>query len=956
MTIEFGVLGEIQAHSDGVAVDLGPARQRSVFAALVVDINRTVPVDVLVDRVWGVRPPQRAKPTLYSYMSRLRQVLDTMADEASTDGTSTNGASIARRAAGYALLADPGVVDVNIFRDLVGQARARDDARAATLFERALGLWRGEPFAGVDTPWFSSLRESLLGERHACRLDRNDVQLRRGHHATLLTELAACHDTHPLDERLAAQFMLALYRSGRAAHALRCFEQVRRALAEELGSDPSDELRRLHQRVLANDPAIGVPAPTAVAAPAAVAVPTAGSPSSRDRALPRQLPAAPRWFTGRQSELAELDKALGRAGQPGAAVAVCAVSGSGGIGKTSLALHWAHQNADRFPDGQLHVDLRGFDSSGEPLASAAAVRVFLDALGVDPGSVPADQQALTGLYRSLVADRRMLIVLDNAVDSAQVAALLPGSTGCAVLITSRRRLTGLAVTHGAHLVPLDVLSVSESRELLGRHLGEDRLAADPGAVTAVLEHCTGLPLAISVVGARAAAGAGFPLAALAEELQNESARLDALDTGDLSANVRAVCLVSYRALTGEAAEVFRLLGAAPGPEIGLAAAGSLLGRSPSAARAALRELETVHLVEQPAPGRYRMHDLIRLYAAERAAEDRKAESRERALRRVMSFYLHTAYAGDRVLSPLRHHHLELEPPVDGVTPQPMADQTAVIAWFRAEYACLLAAQRLAEQNGWDVLVWQLARVLDGFLWRQGRLHDLVALWRTGLAAAERHGEGSVRAWAHRRLAHAWARSGNHDDAVHHGDLALAAAEEADDLAEQARIHDVIAWSWARQGDDRQALAHVRHTLRLQRLGHDPLAQANALNAVGWYEARLGDYEQALAHCEEGLKIQGRHGFRDGEACTLDSLGFIAQAAARHHEALAYYRRAHALFHDLGNLYEEANTLANLGDVHLALAQLDEARHHWHRAISLYDAQHRAEDARRLQDKLDRAAR
>ncbi|MFJ9034039.1 AfsR/SARP family transcriptional regulator [Streptomyces sp. NPDC102274] len=945
--IGFGVLGEIQAHSDGVAVDLGPARQRTVLAALLVDINRTVPVDRLVDRVWGIRPPQRGRSTLYSYLSRLRQALDTMADE-----TCADRASIARRPAGYAFLAEPAVVDVHVFGDLVGQARAADDGRAAALFERALGLWRGEPFAGVDTPWFNSLRESLLGERHACRLDRNDVQLRRGHHASLLTELAACHDAHPLDERLAAQFMLALYRSGRTADALRCFEQVRRALAEELGSDPGLELGRLHQRLLANDPALGVPGATA--APAAGAASTSGIPTSRDRALPRQLPAAPMWFTGRQLELAELDEALGQAGQPGGAVAVCAVSGIGGIGKTSLAMYWAHRNTDRFPDGQLYVDLRGFAPSGEPLAPAAAVRVFLDALGVDPGSVPVDQQALAGLYRSLVAERRMLIVLDNAEDAAQVAALLPGGAGCAVLVTSRRRLTGLAVTHRARLLPLDALTASESWKLLGRHLGEDRLAVDPEAVTAVLEHCAGLPLAISVVGARAATRTGSPLTVLAEELQDQSARLDALDAGDLSASVRAVCLVSYRALSDGAAEAFRLLGAAPGPEIGLAAAGSLLGRSPAATRAALRALETVHLVQQPAAHRYRMHDLIRLYAAERAAVDQKEESRDQALRRVLDFYLHTAYAGDRILTPLQHHGLELEPPLDGVTPQAPADQMAVMSWFRAEHACLLAAQGFADRQRWDVLVWQLARVVDGFLWRQGRLHDHLALWRTGLAAAERLGEGTVRAWAHRRLAHACARSGNHDAALQHANLALVAAEDAGDLSEQARIHDVVAWSWARQGDDRQALTHVRHTLRLQRMGHDPLARANALNAVGWYEARLGDYGQALAHCKEGLEIHERQGFRDGEACTLDSLGFIAHAAARHDEALVYYRSARALFHDLGNLYEEANTLANLGDVHLALAQPDEARHNWRQAVSLYHSQHRAEDARRLQDKLARS--
>ncbi|MGW7050028.1 AfsR/SARP family transcriptional regulator [Streptomyces avermitilis] len=944
MTIEFGMLGEIQAHVGGTAVDLGPAQQRCVLAALLMDVNRAVPVDGLVSRVWGVHPSPGAKSTLYSYLSRLRQALGAAAN------VSSSGPAIERRPGGYALLTDPDLVDLHRFRDLVGRARAAEDERAAALFERALGLWRGKPFATLDTPWCNSLRESLLEERHACLLDRNDVLLRCGRHAALLSELASCLDGHPLDERLAGQYMLALYRSGRTADALRCFERIRRALAEELGSDPGPELRRRHQQVLTNDPAIGAPPDAPASSPAAGAVPASGIASSQSRTVPRQLPSTG-LFVGRSAEVAELDKALGAAGRPGRSAAVCVISGSGGGGKTSLAVYWAHRAMDRFPDGQLYVDLRGFTPSGDPLAPATAVRGFLDALGVDPGSIPADQQALTGLYRTLVADRRMLVVLDNARDVDQVTALLPGGADCAVLVTSRHRLTGLAVTHGAHLLPLDVLTPYDSRDLLGRHLGEGRLAADPAAVTAVLEHCAGLPLAISVAGARAAGRSGLTLAALAEELHDQSARLDALDAGDLSTNIRAVCRVSYRGLTGRAAEAFRLLGAAgPAPEIGLAAAAGLLGQPPATARVTLRELETVHLVQQPTPGRYSMHDLILLYAAERAVEDQTQESLERALRRLVDFYLHTGYACDLILSPFEHHVLELEPALDGVRLEPPADQAAVMSWFRAEHAGLVAAQRVAGIHGWDRLVWQLARVVDGFLWRQGRLHEHLALWRTGLGAAERLGEGTARAWAHRRLAHAYARTGRHDRAVHHTDLALAAAEEAGDVPEQARIHDVIAWSWARQGDDREALAHVRHTLRLQRQGNDPLAQANALNAVGWYEARLGEYGQALAHCEEGLEIHHSHGFRDGEACTLDSLGFIAHAAGRHDEALAHYERAHVLFHDLGNLYEEANTLANLGDVHLALGRPEPARDHWRRAAYLFRVQHRVEEADRLEDK------
>ncbi|MDQ0313302.1 DNA-binding SARP family transcriptional activator [Kitasatospora herbaricolor] len=748
MTIGFAVLGEIRAVRDGACLDLGPARQRTVLAALLTDLNRTVPPDRLADRVWGARAPQRAAPTLYTYLSRLRRVLDTPvpvvapAPLGTSDPLGTSAAlgradlpaadrtdreplrrpsMIARRAGGYALLADAEAVDVQAFHDLVARARSADGDRAAALFDRALGLWRGEPFAGVDTPWFNSARETLNEQRHACRLDRNDLHLRRGRHAVLLTELAACHRRHPLDERLTAQLLLALYRSGRIAEALRSYEQVRTALAEELGSDPGPELRRLHGQILAADPAIDPPGPsgetatlTAPGTPPAPGTPSTAVEPPEAAAVPRQLPCAPRWFTGRRAELGVLERTLGHPAQSGGAPAICAVTGSGGIGKTSLALHWAHRNAGRFPDGQLYVDLRGFGPVGEPLAPAAAVRILLDALGVDPAARPADPQALTGLYRDLLADRRLLIVLDNAADAGQVTALLPGTAGPAVLVTSRRRLTGLAVTHGAHLLPLDVFTPSESLDLLRHHLGADRVAADPAAAHAVLDHCAGLPLAVAVAGARTAARAGHPLAALAEELRDESARLDALDAGGPGADVRAACRASYRALTEGAAEAFRYLGAAPGPEIGLPAAASLLARSPAATRAALRELESLHLLQEHAPGRYRMNALTRLYAR----EHRQDESGERALRRVLDFYLHTAHAGDRILRPHPRRCADLRPPLDGVTPQPLADRRAARSWFRVERSCLLAARRLAEQQRADTPARQLARALDGFLRNQ----------------------------------------------------------------------------------------------------------------------------------------------------------------------------------------------------------------------------------------------
>ncbi|MER6914781.1 BTAD domain-containing putative transcriptional regulator [Streptomyces sp. NPDC000594] len=766
-------------------MDLGPARQRTVLAALLMDVDRVVPVEGLAERVWGARPPRRVAAAVHTYLSRLRRVLERPPQDAAgvAGGPGESGGAgvpggpggagaclpaIVRRPGGYTVLAGPGTVDVHLFHDLVARARAAADGEGALgLYDRALALWRGEPFAGVDTPWFNAVRASLTEQRHACRLDRNDLALRLGCHSALLPELGACHDEHPWDERLAAQFMIALCRNGRTADALRCFERVRCALAEELGSDPGPELRRLHQRVLAGDPALG-PAgrPGAVGAGAgsgsggsfagagSLLVPgsfagAAGSFTAPDGlragAVPHQLPSATRCFTGRTAELALLDQALGpvqedcardrarddhlrdgaAGGAPGAG-AVCVISGGAGVGKTSLALHWAYRNAGRFPDGQLYVDLRGFARSGGPLEPASALRLLLCGLGVDPRVVPDGREGLAGLYRSLVADRRVLIVLDDAADAEQVAALLPGSAGAgaAVLVTSRRRLTGLAVTQGASTVPLSTLSGADSRELLGHRLGAARLVAEPEATATVLEHCAGLPLALGVVAARAAARPGFPLAALAEELRDGAGRLTALGTGDPSADVRTALRLSYRALSGPAAGAFRLLSAVPGPDIGLGAAGSLLGCSPGSARALLRELEAVHLVEQHWPGRYRVNGLVRLYSAEL----REAEPFERALRRVLDHYLHTAWAADRLLDPYRYPPVWLGPPLPGVTPQRPADRRAAGAWFRAERACLPAARRVAERRGWDAVVWQLALVLDGFLLRRGRAYGSGAAW------------------------------------------------------------------------------------------------------------------------------------------------------------------------------------------------------------------------------------
>lgn len=512
MTVKFGLLGTTEARIDGLLVeDLGHPRQRHVLAALLIGANRPVPAKQLIDRVWAGRPPQRALGTLYSCISRLRRAL----------APASRDVRIARQAGGYLLTVDPSAVDLHHFRRLVVRAgAAHRDERAADLLERALGLWRGEAFAAADTPWFNALRAVAHQERLAAELDLADIRLRRGDHARLLPELSARAQQHPLDERVAGQLMTALYRSGRAAEALDLYQAVRRRLADEPGIDPGPALRQLHQQVLTAAPVLATPA---------VRPATRSAPSPTP--VPRQLPAPPLLFTGRTRELGLLDSPFGPSTGQAHSVVILAIGGVGGIGKTWLALHWAHENLERFPDGQLYVDLRGSTPLGEPVQPRTAVRGFLDALGADPATVPADPDAQAALYRGLTAGKRLLIVLDNARDTAQVAPLLPGSPTCTVIVTSRRRLAGLAVAHGARPLILDTLTDTEARRLLTRYLGTDRVAAEPEGVTALLDHCAGLPLAIGVLAARATTSPGVRLTELAAELHEEQTRGTSGTTG-----------------------------------------------------------------------------------------------------------------------------------------------------------------------------------------------------------------------------------------------------------------------------------------------------------------------------------------------------------------------------------------------------------------------------------------
>ncbi|KOX34874.1 hypothetical protein ADK67_02560 [Saccharothrix sp. NRRL B-16348] len=679
--------------------------------------------------------------------------------------------------------------------------------------------------------------------------------------------------------------------------------------------------------------------------PADLAVLDRAAPPDRDD-VPRQLPAPRSPFVGRQEELDRLDAALRNAA---GTVVISAIAGAGGIGKTWLALHWANRRLDRFPDGQLFVDLRGFSPDGTPMDPAVAVRGFLDALGVDPGRIPVDPHAQAALFRGLVADRRMLLVLDNAADTAQVTPLLPGGDTCTVVVTSRERLSGLITSHSAHHVPLDVLADTEARALLTDRLGAARVAAEPRAVDDLVDLCGGFPLALSIVAAHAQTRPGTPLATLAAELRELG--LDALDDDDPIASLPAVLSWSRRALGPGQATTFALLGIAPGHDIGLHAAAALTGLSPGGARALLRGLEQASLITQDARGRYHMHDLIHLYAADTARTLPEA-TREAALRRVVDHYLHTAIAANRQLFP-DHEPVRLDEPAPGthLRPPPL-DQHAALAWFDSEHANLLAAQQLAGARDLHLTSWYLAWAMDTFHHRRVHFHDRLTAWRAGLAAAEHLPDPEARVIAHQRNGRAHADLRRYEEAEEHLRRALSLAERHDNRAQQARAHQEFTRLWALRGDNRKAFDHATHALRLHRVLDDRADEALSLNLVGWYAALLGDFDRAREHCRAALSLQREHNAAEGEAMSLDSLGYIDHHTGRHDDAVRHYQQALTRFRELNHGYAEADTLDGLGHPHVALGQHEQALAVWSKALELYQAQGRDHDAARVRRQLD----
>ena len=615
---------------------------------------------------------------------------------------------------------------------------------------------------------------------------------------------------------------------------------------------------------------------------------------------------------------------------------ITVITGTAGVGKSALALYWAHRVRDQFPDGQLYVNLRGFGPTGSAMEPDEAIHGFLDAFAVPSDRMPLELDARAALYRSILADLRVLVVLDNARDIDQVRSLLPGSPGCVVVVTSRNGLSSLVAADGAHPMELDLLPDAEARRLLSRRLGQDRVASEPAPLDEIIKACAGLPLALVVAASNAVANSRLPLSALAGELRKSHGRLDALGAGDQYTDVRAVFSWSYRALNPPAARQFRLLGLHAGPDIAISAAASLAGVPLAQARRDLADLVRAHLVTEWAPGRFTMHDLLREYASELSMIHDSAGDRRLAVRRILDHYLHTAYFADQLLHPRRDDPIALAPLPLLVTTETLADYRHAVAWLATERQALLAALRQAVSYGFDTHAWQLAWAVTSYFDRHGHWYDAASAHEDGLKAAQRLGDLQAQAIIHCCLARAYGRLDRHNAANEQLRQALELYEVLGDQAGKAHAHRLLTWVLDRQGRYGEALTHAELAVELFRIAGHPSGQAHALNAAGWFHILLGIPGEGLRLCQQALDMQREIADQLGQAETLDSIARAHASLARYDEATAYYRQALQLYRESGDRYDEAQILVHLGDTSLAADDPHSAVTAWQDAVTIFD--------------------
>ncbi|MEV2234418.1 BTAD domain-containing putative transcriptional regulator [Streptomyces phaeochromogenes] len=977
MHTRFTVLGPLRAWRGEVELELGPPKQRALLAFLLAQPNHPVGTHEIVDALWRQNPPDSAVNVVHRHIGALRRLFE---PDMPSRGTSR---WLVRASGGYRLEADPESLDLLRFRHLRERASGTGEpAEATELLVEALTLWRGPTASGIAPevrahPAFGAVDgEHLAAVKHAAERALETGQEPRARVLVTLRQAAALH---MLDEALQARLILMLAATGHQAEALEVYRTVRARLADDLGVQPGPELQAAQRRVLAQTYVWDDPAPAegtrsadytsadarpepagsgrdSEAAGRGQESETAGrgresetsgtgresetaEPFDLDHRMslvvpPAQLPAKLPSFTGRLDELARFRGLL--PGNSASTVVISAIGGMAGVGKTALAVHWAHQVADRFPDGQLYVDLRGFHPSGTVMSPAEAIRSFLDALGVPAQRVPAGLDAQAALYRSLLAHRRVLIVLDNARDTEHVRALLPGAPGCLVVVTSRHQLYGLVAAEGAYSLTLDVLGEDDALRFLSDRLGPDRIARDPDAARAIAAACGGLPLALAVVSARAAINPAFPLSGIAEELAESQGSLHAFSGEAPAADARSAFSWSYRLLSPEAARVFRLLALHPGADCSVAAAASLAGLRRAEIRPPLAELSRAHLVSETEPGRFTCHELLRAYGSELGRSLDAPPERRAARRRMFDHYLHSAHAADSVLAPSRER-LILGPPVAGTVVSEFADQARAAEWLETNRSVLLAAVEQSARRGCGEQSWQLAAGIELYLDRSGRRQEQFVAQTTAARAAQALGDVRGQAHAHRALGFANGRLERWVDAAGHLARALDLFAYVGDRAGQGRVHRYAAFLANARGRHEEALEHYAQAGLLYREAGRRSGQASVANEVGWTHILTGRYRKALEECGRALAVHQEIGDRNGEAAAWDSLGYAHHHLHEHDRALTCYEHALELYRAIRDRYLEADTLVHIGETRYAAGEFERAADARRQALDILDS-------------------
>ena len=918
--MQFRILGPLEVWDQGHRLELGGSQQRTLLAMLLVNANRVVSTDKLCGELWGTQLPPDVRNLLRGCVARLRRTLR-------GDGRAGESQRLVTRRPGYLLEVRRGELDFDSFLELEAAARealAQDGAvgreRAARLLAEALELWRGPALADLDSVSCRAQAIRLEEHRMTTTEQRTDVDLYLGRHAQVIGELQSNVLAHPLRERQWAQLMLALYAANRQAEALAAYRRLRDILVEQLGVEPDTRLQALERAILAGDDALAV-YQQAIAVRSSDVSGMPGPKSSAARTpwvTPGQLPAEVAGFTGRGQHLKQLDGLL--AAETGAVV-ISAIAGTAGVGKTALAVHWAHQVRDRFPDGQLYVNLRGY-APAAPVSAIEALAGFLRALGVPAEQVPVEVGEAAGLYRSLLADRRVLILLDNARTAEQVRPLVPGSGGCLVLVTSRDGLGGLVARDGAHPVGLDVFTPDEAHGLLVRILGHDRVHAEPDGTAKLVEACAFLPLALRIAAAALVADPRRSIAGYVAGLVTGN-RLDGLVVdGDEQTGVRATVDLSYASMVPQAQRLLRLLGLVPGPDVTVGAAAALTGTTAGQAAPLLDRLADAHLLSRHPLGRYAFHDLLRAYAIDRAEREDSTAEKAAALQRLLDWYLYTVDAAARMVYPTK---LRLPVPEAKARPVPGFDEYGhALAWLDAERLNLIAAIVHSAEHGPRSIAWRLADALRGHLWLRMNMLDLTVAATAALSAAEADGDEEARAAAHLCLADAHLGRCRFPAAIEHYSRALALHQRTGWLAGQAACLNNLGVANRESARLAEAADYYERALAINRRIGRPVGEANALNNLGMVYQEQGRLELAADHFAQALAINERQALRGRSAHNLLNLAQAHLALGHLDRARNHVVRALAVHRELDNRGGEAENLRALADIHRDAGRRDEA--------------------------------